>query len=172
MLIVWRTGSNSSGAHGACMHYSEDQTVRTAWFSRNSLILVALSAPAWLIAGLGWGGLMYLGLGGNLLGWMITGIGWGVICGFFTTLCLLLLMREIALRIRLVNPESLAQRLAEAARRQKYSIEQKSPEIFVCKPSSGLPRLLDCNQVSVQVEQGALLLTGPAAIVKKMRKQI
>jgi len=85
---------------------------------------------------------------------------------------MLIPLREIVLRIPLKNPANLADRLAEAANRQRYSVERKSREIFLCKPRFGLPRLLKCNQVSVQIEENNLLLTGPAGIVNKIRKKL
>jgi hypothetical protein len=81
-------------------------------------------------------------------------------------------MREIVLRVPLEKSADLLERLAEAAKSQRYSVEEKTPEIFLCKPRFGLSRLLQCNLVSVQLQGDSLLLTGPAGIVKKIRGKL
>jgi hypothetical protein len=54
------------------------ETVRTIWFSRNSLLAVALDIPVWGIAGLGWGLFMLLWMGGDLVRWLSAGVYWGI----------------------------------------------------------------------------------------------
>src|SRR5438132_9302624 len=128
------------------MNKYQDQLVRTDWLSRNLLFLLGIGIPVWLIAGSAWGLFMHLFLGGHLSGWLITGIFWAVCCGFFFCVGAFVLMREIALRVPLPNATGLAQRVDEAAQRQKYSVEQSSPETFLCRPKFGLARMLRCNQ--------------------------
>jgi hypothetical protein len=154
------------------MHKLHDELVHTRWFSPNLLLMLGISVPMWFIAGMAWGLFMHLGLGGHLIGWLITGVFWGICCGLFFCICLFVVMREIALRVPLRDSAKLAERLGEAASPQKYAVEQNSPALFVCKPRFGLARLLCCNQVAIQVEGGALLLTGPAGIVKKIRRRL
>src|SRR6266446_1049332 len=115
------------------MSETNDQTVRITWFSSNALLLLGVGAPGWLVGGLLWGFLMY---------YFVGGICWGVSCAPLFSAFMLIPLREIALRIPLKNHADLADRLAQAANRQRHTVEQRTAEIFVCKPRFGLPRLL------------------------------
>jgi hypothetical protein len=146
--------------------------MRTNWFSSNLFVVLGVSMPMWLIGGLLWGWFMQFFLGGNVAGWILTGILWGVSCGLLFSVCMIAPMREIVLCVPLERSADLAERLAEAAKSQRYSVEEKTPEMFLCEPRFGLARLLQCNLVSVQVQGDSLLLTGPAGIVKKIRRKL
>jgi hypothetical protein len=154
------------------MHKGGDELLRTNWFSSNLFVVLGVSLPMWLIGGLLWGWFMQVFLGGHVAGWLLAGVLWGVCCGLLFSAFLIVPMREIVLRVPLEKSAGLAERLAEAAQSQRYFVEEKTPEVFLCKPRFGLARLLQCNQVAVQVQGDSLLLRGPAGIVKKIRGKL
>jgi hypothetical protein len=149
------------------MNKAGDELVQTNWFSRNLFVVLGVSMPMWLLGGLLWGWFMQSFLGGQVAGWLLAGVLWGVCCGLLFSVCMIVPMREIVLRVPLEKSADLLERLAEAAKSQRYSVEEKTPEIFL-----GLSRLLQCNLVSVQLQGDSLLLTGPAGIVKKIRGKL
>ncbi len=148
------------------------ETVRTIWFSRNSLLAIVFNVPVWGIAGLGWGLLMALLMGGSLVGWLIGGIFWAIFMWFFFSILLLILLRDIVVRIPIHKNAALDKQLAEAVKRLRYTVEQESPSTFVCKPKFGLPRLLEINRLDVHVVDDNVELAGPAIVVNKLRKKL
>jgi len=68
---------------------------RTVWFSRDSLIMIALGIPVWGIGGLCWGGFMSLTNDGSLIGWLVLGILWGATMWFVFAIYLLFVLREL-----------------------------------------------------------------------------
>jgi hypothetical protein len=61
------------------MRNAGDQILRTTWFSPNTLLLLGVGAPLWLVGGLLWGLFMYYFLGGSPFTWLLGGVS---PCGF------------------------------------------------------------------------------------------
>ena len=93
------------------------QTIRTGWFSKNSLLAIALGIPLWGIAGLGWGLFMILLMGGNFVGWLIGGVTWAIFMWFFFSILVLILLRDMVVRIPINKNAPLDKQLAEAVKR-------------------------------------------------------
>jgi uncharacterized membrane protein len=148
------------------------ETLRTVWFSRNSLLAIALNIPVWGIAGLGWGLFMAVLMGGNFVGWLIGGLYWAIFMWLTFSILFLILLRDIVIRIPINKNAALDNQLAEAVKRLRYTVEQRSSTDFVCKPKSWLPRLLEMNRVDVHVMDDGVELAGPATTVKKVRKKL
>jgi hypothetical protein len=66
------------------------------------------------------------------------------------------------------------ERLAEAVKPVRYTVEPQSPSSFVCKPKHFLVRLLslELNYLHVVLRDGSVALTGPAVIVNRVRKKL
>jgi hypothetical protein len=148
------------------------ETVRTVWFSRNSLLAIVVNVPVWGIAGLGWGLFMTLWMGGDLVRWVIGGVYWAIFMWITFSILFLILLRDIVIRIPINKNAALDKQLAEAVKRLRYTVEQQSSTDFVCKPKSWLPRLLEMNRVEVHVMDDGVELAGPATTVKKVRKKL
>jgi hypothetical protein len=144
---------------------------RTVWFAKDTLLAVALTVPLWFVAGLGWGLFMSLVMAGPLIGWLLTGLLWGASVWFIASLCLLVAYRERTTTIPPQEPATLAERLGEAVRPFRYTVEQQSPTHFVCKPKRGLFSF-ECNKLHVQLREGGTVLSGPAVVVNKARKRL
>jgi hypothetical protein len=125
---------------------------RTVWFPKDSLLGVVLTIPVWGIAGLGWGFVMFLTMGGSLIGWLFMGLLWGATVWFFSSICLLIMYRELSTSIPLEETATLPERLGKAVKSLRYTVEQQSPTTFVCKPKRGLVRFLECNKLHVIVD--------------------
>src|SRR5205823_14927574 len=87
----------------------------------------------------------------NFFGWLIAGVFWGACMWFFFSILSLILLRDIVVRIPINENVALDKQLAEAAKRIRYTVQQESPNTFVCKPKSWLPRLLEMNKLEVHV---------------------
>ncbi len=148
------------------------ETVRTVWFSRNSLLAIVVNVPVWGIAGLGWGLFMTLWMGGDLVRWVIGGVYWAIFMWITFSILLLILLRDIVVRIPIQKNAALGEQLARAVKRIRYTVEQESPSSYVCKPKSWLPRLLEMNRLDVHVMDDKIELTGPALTVKRVRKKL
>jgi hypothetical protein len=133
---------------------------------------LAVATPVWGLGGLIWGLLMLVIVGGDPLGWLFAGIFWGMSCWFFFSIWLVIGTREQVVRLPMIDVPTLHERLAKILKRNWYRVEQQSPTRIVCKPKFGLPRLLDYNNLLVQVGHDAIELIGPAVLVKKVRKKL
>jgi hypothetical protein len=148
------------------------KTVRTIWFSRNSLLAIALNIPVWGIAGLGWGLFMTLWMGGDLVRWLIGGVYWGIAMWITFSILFFILLRDLVIRIPINTNAGLDKQLAEAVKRIRYTVEQQSPADFVCKPKSWVPRLLEMNRLDVHVMDDNVEVSGPAVTVKRVQKKL
>ena len=150
------------------MATDRDQTV---WFPKDSFLGILLSIPLWGIAGLIWGFLMALTMGGSVIGWLFMGLLWGGTVWFFFSISMAILYREISTVIPLQEVETLHERLASAVKSSRYTVERQSATRFVCKPKRGL-LALEYTKVHVQILNGSIHLNGPAVIVNKVRKKL
>lgn len=148
--------------------------LRTVWFPKDFPILLGLNIPLWGIGGLVWGIFMTLLTDGQLGKWLIIGMFWAAACWFLFAILLIIIYREIEARIPAGNLAELPQRLATGLKHFRYTIEQQSPTNFVCKPTKALTRIipLECTKLHVEVEDGSIDLSGPAFVVKRVRKEL
>jgi hypothetical protein len=82
-------------------------------------------------------------------------------CWFLFAIWLVIGMREQVVRLPVIDVPTLPERLAKILKRSWYRVEQQSPTRIVCKPRIGLPRLLDYNNLLVQVDNDGIELIGP-----------
>ncbi len=144
---------------------------RAAWFPKDSFLGILLGIPLWGIAGLIWGFLMALTLGGALIGWLFMGLLWGATVWFFFSICMAILYREISTDIPLQEVATLPERLASAVKSSRYTVERQSATNFVCKPKRELLALA-YTRLHVHLLEGSVRLVGPAVIVKRVRKKL
>ena len=147
---------------------------RTIWFPKDSLRAVVLTIPLWGIAGLGWGLFMTFWIGGSLIGWLFAGLLWGASVWFVFSFIMMIVCRELSTTIPLQENATLPDRLGDAAKSIRYTVEQLSSTSFVCKPKHGLPLLLsfEFTKLHVLLRDGRADLIGPVVLVKKMRKRL
>jgi hypothetical protein len=148
------------------------QFSRTVWLPKDQWLAILAMIPLWGVAGMAWGGLMYLMQGDGRLPWFILGPVWGVSCWGLFLIPLVILCREVATTIPSGDTTALASRLYDAANSLRYSVDENSESEVICRPKRWLARRFECNAVHVRIQAGSLELIGPALIVKKLAKAL
>lgn len=147
---------------------------RTIWFPRDFPLFVVLSIPLWGMGGIAWGLLMafIIGTPGSWILFLFLGLLWGASVWFFFSIVMAITHREKTITIPLQETNLLSDRLDEAVKRARYTIEQQSQTSFVCKPKHFIARLFDFQRLHVSIWDNGVELIGPALIVNKVRKQL
>jgi hypothetical protein len=145
---------------------------KAVWFPKDMLLAALLSIPLFGLVGLGWGLTMSLFMAGPLIGWLFAGLVWGAFMWVFCSLLYMVMGREISTRVPLGEASTFQERLGKAVKRHTYVVEQESPTWLVCRPKYGLARFFECTKVHIILHDGVADLTGPAWVVKKVRKQL
>lgn len=144
---------------------------RTVWFPKDLLFAIVVHLVIWLVAcGIVWVCIMNLVLEGGGLLWVVPGMMWGGIFWFFFSMFVAVACREVVVTVPLNDPAKIADRLSEAAKPLRYTVEENPPSVFLCRPKRWLARRFQCNAVQVQMHEGTIELTGPAIIVKRFAK--
>jgi hypothetical protein len=132
------------------------EKLRTVWLTRYTLIVIAISIPAWTIAGVMWGTFMSLTMGGHVVVWAIGGAVWGIACWVFTSPLVLVGCRELVVRLSPFDLTKFEERLTESVRPLKSSVEQSSPFQYICTPSRGLPAVRKHAALEVRLHQAGV----------------
>jgi hypothetical protein len=150
------------------------QRLRTTWFSRDSLITVAMMVPLWSLGGVFWGTAMSLVMNkGSLVGWLIAGAFWAIACWFATAILMLIGFRELVVRIPELGAERFGDRLSAITKKLRYAVEQTSAYEYLCKPARGLLRhIADYGTMRVLLHREGIDLIGPALVVNRVRKEL
>jgi hypothetical protein len=115
---------------------------------------------------------MMVFLRGGFLGWLVAGIFWAIFCWFFSSILLLIVLRDVVVRFPIQKNADFDKQLAQAIKGLRYTVEQESLTTFVCSPKPWLARLLDINRLNVHVMDDHIELAGPATVVNRVRKRL
>jgi hypothetical protein len=115
---------------------------------------------------------MYFFMRGFLIVWLFTGLQWGAFMWVFGLVFGAIWGRELSTRVPVHEPSALPERLGEAVKRFGYVAEQQSPDRFVCRPKRGLGRFFECAKLHVILQDGVAEVTGPAVVLKGVRKKL
>ena len=85
---------------------------------------------------------------------------------------MLIVLRELVVRIPYIAPPNLGERLADGLKQFKYTVERSAPYNYVCKPTRGLARRWGYGQLQVAVHRGGVDLIGPATLVNRVKKHL
>jgi hypothetical protein len=81
-------------------------------------------------------------------------------CWIVMSMLLVIVLREVTVIIPVKEMSGFAQRLSEAAKSARYTIEQESPTSFVGMPKRGLGRSFECYKLHVHLAAESLSQEG------------